>query len=492
MSEGLVKNQPPSADPGVVRLAVVAESPSHEEVNWHVCSSGHGFSTKHWQHGQLVSRDRCVICGTRDFKPRPTPMVGESGRLLNDILKECGLPREKVFVGNVSRFPISDSEKKDVAKCLESITGSLAMLAMELEDFKPNVILALGGIALAALHPRRERASIIDWRGSILEGSIIGHPQQTWKVVAARHPAAILHEPNQLAILRKDIQRAVDEASSPTLDLPQRKFQLNPPADFVVEFLRGALETPLPLGFDIEGGCDVGITVLSLAPSPEQAVSIPFKRMNWSSVWTPSESDAIWRGLRSVLECPAIPKVTWNGAYEAFCLAWLHDIKLANIEDGMIAWSALLPELERGLDTAASLLTRQNYWGRAGDWETDEERDTYNCIDSCVTLECWRNMQPLFSPAQRAYYETQRALLEPVLDMMCRGFRFDTPARDAMRSALQREVLAMTGELSELAGIPLPSFKEVAETVAMKVKLPQIIDWPDICRWAKPSYKEAL
>ena len=487
MSDALVRNQPPSVDPGPLRLAVVGESPGIEEQHWATCASGHGFSTRHWLNRSLVARDRCAVCGTRDWKPSPKPFVGESGRLLNDLLAECGLTRERVYVGNCSRFPLSEGEKR-----VENCTGSLAVLNMELEEFRPNCVLVLGNLALHAFHPRAEEAKIGDWRGSIFEGKVSGSLGPTFKCVAALHPAAVLREPSQLALLRKDVQRAVDDAKDAALDLPEVVVDAPASAEEVCAKLKTIRDARLPVGFDIEGGCDVGVTVLSFATSPTRTLSIPFKRLNWSSVWSKDDELGIQMDARAVLEDAAVPKICHNSAYEMFCLAWLHGVTMVNVEDTMIAWAALLPELERGLDTVASLLTRQPHWGKAGDWATDEERDTYNAIDSCVTLECWQNMQPLFSAEQRAYYETQRSLLEPVVAMMLRGFRFDAEARDDMRYTIGKEVLALSGELDELAGIPLPSFREVAETVAMKVKLPQVVDWPDIVRFAKPSYREGL
>jgi len=38
----------------------------------------------------------------------------------------------------------------------------------------------------------------------------------------------------------------------------------------------------------------------------------------------------------------------------------------------------------------------------------------------------------------------------------------------------------------------LPSFAEVREAVAMKVKWAKCADWSDILQHAKPSFKEAL
>jgi len=214
MNDVLVPNQPPAVDPGAVRLAVCAESPAVEEVSWCICHNGHGFALDHWSNKQLARRDRCVWCGSQRFEPRPTPMVGESGRLLNDLLKAAGLPRERVLVANVSRRPLAEHEKT-----LDHVRPLLNRLAIDLEDFRPNCVLVLGNLALAAF--LGDGHSVTAWRGSVLWGHLEG---QRYKIACALHPAAVLREPSQLALLRWDVQRAVKEAESLELALTARQF----------------------------------------------------------------------------------------------------------------------------------------------------------------------------------------------------------------------------------------------------------------------------
>ncbi len=210
----VVPNQFPSTDPGAVRLAITAESPSVEECSWCHCASGHGFALEHWSNKQLVERDRCPLCGTRSWTPRPTPMVGESGRLLDSILADSGLPRSHVMVANCSRRPLHDGEKT-LAQC----GPGLARLAVDLEEFRPHCVLLLGNLALSAFCG--EGKSVTNWRGSITQGRL---ERTVYKVVVALHPAAVLREPSQLALLRMDVKRAVDEAATAFYEPPVREY----------------------------------------------------------------------------------------------------------------------------------------------------------------------------------------------------------------------------------------------------------------------------
>ena len=209
-----VPNMPPLVEPGTVRLAVVGESGATEEASWAYCSSGHGFATEHWQNRQLVQRDRCSYCGSTRFTPKPEPFRGESGRLLDSLLESAGLPRDRCWIGNVSLRRLSEGEKT-----LDHCRGGLARLAYDLEQFKPHCVLCLGNLSLSAF--LGEGHAVTSWRGSVVQGTLKG---VTYKVACALHPAAVLREPSQLALLRFDVAKAVAEAASPDLNLPVRRY----------------------------------------------------------------------------------------------------------------------------------------------------------------------------------------------------------------------------------------------------------------------------
>ncbi len=248
----------PSGFPGAARLAIVGESPGIEEVHWATCASGHGFSTMHWQNKQLVTRDRCAWCGSTSFTPSPRPFVGESGRLLDTLLKDAGLPRERVFVGNCSQYPLHDGEKD-----LDHCKGGLGRLWRDLEAFKPTLVLCLGGLSLSAFHPQGAAAKPSSWRGSLFDSELQGSP---YRCMAAMHPAAILREPSQTCLLRFDVARAVQEATAPSPPLVRT---ITAPKDVPQVLARLVMirQAAQPVGFDLEGDHKC-VTVASFAMSP--------------------------------------------------------------------------------------------------------------------------------------------------------------------------------------------------------------------------------
>jgi len=486
-SDAVVPNQAPSVDAGSVRLSIVGEAPAVEECSWRHCiPQGHGYAGEHWEHRQLVTRDRCPLCGSQQWTEAPTPFVGESGRLLDSLLRDAGLPRERCFVGNCSRHPLAEHEKR-----LDCCKGGLSRLALDLEAFRPHVVLCLGNLSLSAF--MGEGHAVTNWRGSLFEGRLAG---VTYKCVAAMHPAAILREPGQLCLLRDDVKKAVAEAGSPALDLPKRVVSAPPYAEGLYAWLWDLRKARKPLGYDIEGTVQTGITVCSFADSPLHAISIPFRRLDWSRVWNEADEVLLLAAIGELLADPNVPKVAHNAMYEGFGHRWLHGHVLRNVEDTMLAWHVLFPELLKDLSVVSSVLVpKHQYWGSADDWgvydrpATDADRDLYNATDSMVTLECWQAIQREMTPAQRAYYEHQRALLEPCLEMSFEGMPYDAAKRDAMVAALEREVHGLQGELDSLAGIPLPSFGDIRDAVCMKVKAKHVVDWSDVLAHSKPSFK---
>jgi uracil-DNA glycosylase family 4 len=126
------------------------------------------------------------------------PFVGRSGQLLDGLLADAGLARERVAVANVlkCRPPANRKPRRaEVARCRPWLTRQL-----ELAD--PAVVVALGGTAAewffgpgARISTLREQTQLVD-----------GRP-----VLVTYHPsAAIRFGPNgaPLAALREDLARA--------------------------------------------------------------------------------------------------------------------------------------------------------------------------------------------------------------------------------------------------------------------------------------------
>jgi uracil-DNA glycosylase family 4 len=125
------------------------------------------------------------------------PFVGAAGQLLNRMLAEVEIPRERVYINNVvmcrppgNRDPLPD----ETEACTPWLTERIELI-------DPSVIVTLGNWATRfVLGPQvsisRVRGQRFPWKGRT--------------VIPTFHPAAILHgggeSSNQMAALRADFQ----------------------------------------------------------------------------------------------------------------------------------------------------------------------------------------------------------------------------------------------------------------------------------------------
>lgn len=474
-----VPNRQPSVDPGAVRLAVIGESPGISEASWWRCPAGHHYARWAWEGGVRVHRTQCGMCCRPGGEPDPSPFVGPSGMLLNEVLAGAGTSRAQVFVGNVAQYELGSELDSGL------VADGMARLRADLAAFRPNVLLLLGGIALTAWHPNPDpRTTLIsNWRGSIFAAA------DGTKCVAAFHPAAVLRQPDWLPYLRFDVRRAVVEAASPVLDLPQRVLDLLPEPE-TVAWLNAARGRRAHLAHDIEGWPQTGVSLMSFADSATHALSVPLRRLDGSAWWSPAAEGRILHAVKGLLEDADVPKICHNAAYEAFTWRWAHDVRMRGVaEDTMMLWHETYPEAQKALDVAASIATREPYWKHLYDVKDDAVHARYNGIDSMVTFELWERLTAQLSEAQLAHYRFNVGLLEPTVEQMVLGLRYDGAARERLVASIQADVYGEQGRLDTLAGIAPPTLAEVAAKVCFKRKLASVTTWDDVVACAKPTWR---
>lgn len=226
-------------------------------------------------------------------------------------------------------------------------------------------------------------------------------PFATFKCLATYHPAATFREPSFTFPLVSDLKRAVAEARSASLTLPERHIVWGLPIDELEGRCAAIRNRREPVGFDIEGGLG-GLQCASFATSPADAFVIDL-------MGECLERPRTLAAIASVLEDAAVPKVLWNAAYERAIMQVTSSITLRNYEDPMLAWWERWSELPKGLDFVASILTREPYWAEGIGWDrktgapkiTGPPFWTYCAVDSMTTLEIWQ------SPLIRAVAESR-------------------------------------------------------------------------------------
>lgn len=122
------------------------------------------------------------------------PFVGPAGALLNELLQQAGLRRERVFITNLvkcrppgNREPTPD----EVAACRDYLNAQIALI-------NPGVLCTLGRPALQAL---------VDPQGSISREHGVPRLMDGIMFVPLYHPAAALHRQDLRPALVEDMRK---------------------------------------------------------------------------------------------------------------------------------------------------------------------------------------------------------------------------------------------------------------------------------------------
>lgn len=282
------------------------------------------------------------------------PFVGPAGSVLEQCLHAAGLIKSEVYLTNVVKVR---PPKNDIAPYYNEKTGRFTevgkewvqSLISELEEVKPNVIVAAGGCAFSAL---TSFARIMKYRGYFFQ-TIVG------KVIPTIHPSAALRGMYIYRhLIAADLKKAREHSSSPELKRPERQLVFNfQTVHEVLEWLEYYEHQPM-VCFDIEV-MNYEVSCIGFSSDPNIAISVPL-----DSRWSVEDESLIWRGLQRVLGAPGSVKVVQNGIFDIHFLLTRCGIEVKGpIHDTMIAHSIMYPELRKGLDFLGSIYCgTQAYW----------------------------------------------------------------------------------------------------------------------------------
>jgi uracil-DNA glycosylase len=256
----------------------------------------------------------------------------------------------------------------------EEYESELERLQNELNACKPNVIIAMGSVALWALTGLDK---IGTYRGTILKSDLTGGT----KVMPTFSPSAVIRNFDFRPIVLADIRKAAEESNTPQIKIKERELWIEPDIkdleDFEQKFIREN-NTDQPLSFDIETGGGF-ITCIGFAPSDTVALVIPFKdkRNVLQNYWTdPAHEQRAWAWIKRVLENEKITKVAQNQTYDVSWLEYKYNITVnGTIHDTMHAQHALQPEQQKGLGFLGSIYTNEGAWKTMAKFSKSTKRD---------------------------------------------------------------------------------------------------------------------
>lgn len=364
------------------------------------------------------------------------PFIGRSGTLLKKILFQAGIPLSDVYMTNVVKVrPKGNDIKPFFNKGTFSKEGQkwLEMLKNELEKSESNVIVALGGTALAALCGLQ---SITKWRGSILESSLL--PGR--KVIPSIHPSAALRQYIQRFFINHDIRRALEQSEFPDIRRPERNLIINPSADVAMTWMEEHLDQATDICLDIEISGQLELSCIGFSVDSSEALCIPVAQ------YSLEDEARVMKKIGLYINEPRYNIIGQNVIFDLmFLLNRYGIIPSNNIDDTMVAQSVLFPDFPKGLDFLNSVYTEEPYykdegkeWKKVRNWRQFWE---YNAKDATTTLEIWNVLEAKLK--HESYWDTYRRDMrkhEACLFMSHRGMYTDPEGIEKTKAEVTEKI----------------------------------------------------
>jgi len=404
------------------------------------------------------------------------PFIGPSGHLLNSVLQTAGISRSECWITNVCKIEPPKVMKNgqqvyDVTK-VPNLQAYKDYLINELRTINPNIILALGNVALQAL---TGNTGILQWRGSILNAPLLNK-----RVIPAYHPAYVLRTDSIIdrSILEFDVKRLVEEQSlAPT---PHRNLVVIRDSAQLYRYIDRWKDKPLTTS-DIETHKSIPICV-GFAPSRHEAISIPLFNELWGvrfGNYADRELAEFWRGVDILLRSKRIIGQNWK-----FDEAKLRQLgfRVPHFHaDTMHMAHTRYPELPKGQAFLTSIWTREPYYKLEGK-EFNPKRDSadrlflYNGKDCAVDYEIFEVLEKELEAygVRDFYYNFVRHLHRLYSDIEAEGILCDTEVRQFLKEKYNALLVINDAELEALCGHPVnvASPKQIGELLYGELGLP--------------------
>lgn len=222
-------------------------------------------------------------------------------------------------------------------------------------DVKPNVILALGDIALWALtYQRGIRAA----RGA----PTVSFDGKT-KIIPSYAPAAVVRQFDLYPIFLSDIRKTLAQSVFPELRRPSRIIHHTPSLLDIERFYHKHIAPAPYISADIETAAGQ-ITEVGFAPSASRALVIPFfsRSAPKGNYWPTLEQElTAWSWVRRVLA--EKPLIGQNFQYDMSYLYGIMGLPCPGfIGDTMLLAHSMEPEMEKSLGFLGSIHTSEPQW----------------------------------------------------------------------------------------------------------------------------------
>lgn len=277
--------------------------------------------------------------------------------VLEQALHMGGLTKSSVAVINL--FPESvnvspfwqDSSQARKRSFKPAAEPWLTRLRGTLEELKPKVVVPLGEIPTRALLGRHDYTAI---RG-------YPFPGESFLTVPSLHPKDMIWSNYEWRFyLSNDLRRA-KLLSDGSQGIVHPSLSVVGSVQEAQSLLAALAKEKAPTAFDIEVS-NYEVSCIGFSGHLNRAFTIPF-----DDRWSIEDEVMLWIAVAQFLQDPSFVKITQNGLFDTYFLAYKMGIfTRGTIYDTMIGSSVVYPDFLKGLGFLGSVHTFYTYWKDQG------------------------------------------------------------------------------------------------------------------------------
>ena len=393
---------------------------------------------------------------------RNTPFCGNAGVELSKMLKEAGTFRENCYVTSVflDRIPqgridgvveVEDRKNPPYPSYVlfhgkwvhPSVLDAADRLRAELTLTKPNVVCALGNLALLVL---TGQWGVNSWRSSIMESTLI----PGLKVIPTLSPNVLFGQWAKRPFIVHDLKRVVREGKSPEITRAKYNFVIRPSYEQAIETLTQLQSLALEnkkISVDIETRAG-HIACIAFAWSATDAICIPLMcQHDINGYWTLEQEAMLVFTMSNLLKSCTVIGQNWNYDAQYIYRHW-HTL-CPSVVDTMIQHHSCFSHMEKNLSFLSSMYLEDHLhwkddrtnWTTGPKGEGEDKYWIYNCTDAVRTFAIHEVLNHVISAlGMDAVNAFQQSLAPRVLKTMNYGIRMDTAARGELSLQIQAQV----------------------------------------------------
>lgn len=390
------------------------------------------------------------------------PFTGSAGKMLFSLMKEAGLYKSNFPQTNlVMCKPPDDGKGNDRAPTPQEIHCCFRHLFEEIQDLKPDLILALGGPSALTLTGKE---GILTLRGQFFP--LRDLYQHDCSVLCLLHPSFVMRQRQWIPIAVKDLMTIHDFYSGNLKKRKEITYLIDPTYSELEEYLYSSKEV---YTFDCE--------TTSLNPREAVTLGIGMSRDDISAcgIYFKPNDERIPL-VKRWLETRSIPKCAQNGSYDCEVLRCSMQIEVGGmIFDTRLAEQLLNSDMPKNLDHLRAVYTdvppykpNKKEMVTISSWGKDRMLK-YVCLDALTTWKVMKEQKKQLTSQQAKLQETLLVPLIRVLNYMEHvGMNVDVGKLALLYSEKYLAGQELEKKIYEEIGINPSSPKQITEKFDLK------------------------